>query len=152
MDNIVVLSQLKNVKKLHQRIFNVFIAATGILALQDITGYLNGSELEVTNTLLCLSLLIWRMIYSRSISNILGFFYHIKWARHLCSLYKVATARLKNDVWSNQLPVTTMFARSRLPRSLLNAHCAAPGVWFAWGAEILGWDGWVLLIVGFGGE
>ena len=78
MDNIVVLSQLKNVKKLHQRIFNVFIAATGILALQDITGYLKGSELEVTNTLLCLSLFIWRIIYSRSISNILGFFYHIK--------------------------------------------------------------------------
>lgn len=78
MDNIVVLSQLKHVKKLHQRVFNVFIAATGILALQDITGYLNGSELEVTNALLCLSLLIWRMIYGRSISNILGFFYHIK--------------------------------------------------------------------------
>ena len=35
----------------------------------------------------------------------------------------------------NQPPATTAFARSRLPRSLLNAHSAAPGVWFAKGVK-----------------
>jgi hypothetical protein len=29
-----------------------------------------------------------------------------------------------------QPPATTTFARSRLPRSLLNAHCAVAGGWF----------------------
>jgi hypothetical protein len=30
---------------------------------------------------------------------------------------------------NNQPPATTTFARSRLPRSLLNAHCAVAGCW-----------------------
>lgn len=78
MDNNIVLLNVKNLKKLHQRIFNIFIAATGILSIQDIAGYLNGSELLITNIALCLSLIVWRMIYSRSISNVIGFFYHTK--------------------------------------------------------------------------